>query len=66
MFSEFESLSLKIMDVDIKASLAIAVEKRIPTYDAYYLQCAVSSGYPLLTLDQRMLDIARDMHLAVV
>jgi len=66
VFAEFESLSLRNMDVDINAALAIATDNHIPAYDAYYLQCARSSGYPLLTLDQQMIAIARKMHLAVL
>ena len=66
MFAEFESLALRTVDVDMNAALTIAVEHHIPAYDAYYLQCASSFGYPLLTLDKRMIAVARDMNLSVI
>lgn len=66
VFEEFKSLSLRIMDVDINSALEIAMIKRIPAYDAYYLQCATQHGCPLLTLDQRMIDIAEDMGVMVL
>ncbi len=40
VFDEFKSLSLRIMDVDMNAALKKAIMRRIPAYDAYYLQCA--------------------------
>ncbi|HOC67546.1 MAG TPA: type II toxin-antitoxin system VapC family toxin [Candidatus Hydrogenedentes bacterium] len=65
VFTEVETMAIRILDVDINAALGIAAEHTIPAYDAYYLQCAVRFGYPLLTLDRRMLDVARNMNLAV-
>lgn len=66
VFEEFKLLSFQIMDVDMNSALEIAIVKHIPAYDAYYLQCATQYGCPLLTLDQRMIDIAEDIGVTVL
>lgn len=47
-------IPVRLVDIDIHASLIIAAERDIYAYDAYFLQCARSHGFPLLTLDKRM------------
>ena len=66
VFDEFESLPIQILDVNIHSAVEIAAMNGIPAYDAYYLQCASQYGCPLLTLDQRMTDVARDIGVTVV
>ena len=66
VFMEFDSLPIRILDVDVNAALEIAIENHIPTYDAYYLQCALYFEFPLLTLDKRMMDIAQEIDVTVL
>lgn len=66
VFREFERIPVRILEVDMEASIHIATRYEIPMYDAYYLQCAEAYQRPLLTLDNRMRIIAVSMGLRVV
>lgn len=52
--------------VDIRRALDIAVQHRIYAYDAYFIECALRAGCPLLTLDRRMRVIAESMRIEIV
>ncbi len=56
-------IPLQFFEIDISAALEIAGERSIYAYDAYFLECARSSGAPLLTLDRDMMQLAIDMRL---
>jgi len=66
VYREFEQIPIRILKVDIEASIHIAAQERIPTYDAYYLQCADAYKRPLLTLDNRMRDVAQALGIRVL
>ena len=51
-------IPVRLVGVDVQASLQIALEHNIYAYDAYFLQCAQEFARPLLTLDQRMKQVA--------
>ncbi len=61
-----QSIPVKLVHPDISKSLEIALKFNIYAYDAYFLQCALSLGYPLLTLDRRMKDIAYRLGITVL
>ena len=50
----FASIPLRLMEVDIAAAVAAAIELGLYAYDAYPLVLARERGLPLLTLDQRL------------
>jgi predicted nucleic acid-binding protein len=52
--------------IDIKSALNIAAKFNIYAYDAYFLECADSLKCPLITLDQEMQRIAREMGILVL
>ena len=52
--------------VDIRRALALAAQHRIYAYDAYFLECALHSRSPLLTLDRKMRAVAESMKIEVV
>lgn len=54
-------IPVRLVAVDIQASLQIAFEHNIYAYDAYFLQCAREFSYPLLTLDSQMKLVAETM-----
>lgn len=59
-------IPVRLMSVDVLASLRIALEHDIYAYDAYFLQCARASSCPLLTLDRRMKHVADQLSLKVL
>ena len=73
--SHFEAISaqsaasripVRLLSVDIQASLELAIEFNIYAYDAYFLQCAKSFSYPLLTLDKQMRQVATELHIEIL
>jgi len=60
------SISVRLVAVNILKSLEIALEFKLYAYDAYFLQCAKHLSCPLLTLDKRMKKVAHDLNIEVV
>jgi predicted nucleic acid-binding protein len=56
----------RLVDLDLRAALQLAVEEGICAYDAYYLQCARELKCPLLTLDSGMKRVAASLGIKVV
>lgn len=56
----------RLVPVRIHDALKIAVRFNIYAYDAYYLQCCVENKLPLISLDVRMCEIAKNINIKVV
>lgn len=56
-------IPLRLVEVDLAKSIEIAKEYNIYAYDAYFLKCARNYKSPLLTLDQGLSDIAKQMNI---
>ena len=56
-------IPLLLVEVDLAKSVEIAKEYNIYAYDAYFLECARNYKSPLLTLDQGLSDIAKQMNI---
>ena len=65
-FEVSNSISVRLVPVDIQQALSLALEYNIYAYDAYFLQCARRLSCPLITLDKRMKNIAYDLNIEVV
>lgn len=50
----YRQVPIKLIDVDLKHTMALVKKLRAYAYDAYMLACAQQSGSPLLTLDEAM------------
>ena len=61
VWESVQRIPVELRRVNIPGALSIAVERNLYAYDAYFLQCAMALRSPLLTLDQRLRDVARDM-----
>ncbi len=48
----YRSIPLRLLDVDLGRALALSDRLGIYAYDAYVLDCALSHGIPLLSLDR--------------
>ncbi len=55
-----QAIPVELRDLDIREALKIASRLRIYAYDAYFLECALRSRSPLLTLDRRLKAVAGD------
>ncbi len=57
---------VRLVQVDIRMALQLAIEFNIYAYDAYFLQVAKSLFCPLITLDKRMKQIAGALNIQVL
>lgn len=61
-----QRIAVKLTPVKIHDALRIAIRFNVYAYDAYYLQCCVENKLPLISLDDRMCDVARTLNIKVV
>ena len=67
--SAYEAVSripVRLVSVDIQQALRLALEFNIYAYDAYFIQCAIQLSSPLITLDKRMRQVARDLNIEII
>ena len=57
---------VRLVSIDIQKALELAIEHNIYAYDAYFLICAKSLSQPLMSLDKRMKQIARNLGINIV
>ena len=56
----FETLPIRLLDVDLGQAVVLANEMNLYAYDAYMVEVAVRYHSPLLTLDKRLADAAKN------
>lgn len=59
-------ISVRLVAIDIQEALGLAIEFNIYAYDAYFLQCARFLSSPLLTLDNRMKQVAAELNIDIL
>jgi predicted nucleic acid-binding protein len=59
-------IPIRLIDVDLKQSLALVKQLRVYAYDAYLLCCAAQLGTPLLTLDDALKVAAKTVGVEVL
>lgn len=59
-------IPVRLVDVDVQASLQLALDHNIYAYDAYFLHCARKFSAPLLTLDRRMQHVAAELNIGLL
>ncbi len=62
----YQEIPIKLVEVDLEQALAIAAKFRMYAYDAYLLACAIQHHTPLLTLDEPLKEIARQLGISVL
>jgi predicted nucleic acid-binding protein len=65
-FNVTKNIPVKLIECNILKSLEIAIKFNIYAYDAYFLQCALSSNSQLITLDKRMKAVAEELNIKVL
>tara|TARA_R110001592_G_scaffold318604_1_gene595816 strand:- start:1959 stop:2348 length:390 start_codon:yes stop_codon:yes gene_type:complete len=61
-----DAIPVRLVQPDIKSSLELALRFNIYAYDAYFLQAALSLNCPLLTLDKKMKEVAKQLNIVVL
>ena len=68
-FDIYNTIPVRLVDVDIKAALQIASDFSMyayDAYDAYYLEIAKRFKFNLLSLDKKMMSVASEMGIHVL
>ena len=65
-FDISQRIPVKLVSVKVRDALRIALKHGIHAYDAFYLQCCMETKLPLISLDNRMCDIAGSLSIKVV
>ena len=60
------AIPVELATIDMRAALVMAGRHGIYAYDAYFLQCAIDSQCPLLTLDRGMRRVAAKINIHTV
>ena len=58
-WTSYQQVAVRLVEVDIRRAIAVAIEHGVYAYDAYMLELARSRGLPLLTLDARLSAVAQ-------
>ena len=61
-----QKIAVRLVPVKIHEAMKIAIRFNIYAYDAYYLECCIENKAPLISLDERMCQIARSLGVKVV
>ena len=62
----YQEISLEIVEIDLKEAVRLAGKHNIYACDAYILRCAIEHNLPLISLDQDMIEIARQEGVQVI
>jgi len=62
----FQKLPIKVIEINLEKSLEIAWDYKIYAYDAFYLEAAKRLGLPLLTFDNKMRKIGKEIGITVL
>lgn len=66
LVTDFEQVTLRELAIDILRAVNLGLELGIDAYDAYILEAARSSGFPLLALDGLIRRNAKKLRLSLV
>lgn len=62
----YESIPIRLAEVDLGPSVALSAKHDVYAYDAYVIECARRYQTPLLSLDRGQCDVARGEGIEVV
>lgn len=65
-FKISQSIPVRLMPIKIYDALKIATKFSIYAYDAFYMQCCLETKMPLISLDNRMCEVAKSLSIKVV
>lgn len=62
----YNMIPIKFVKVDINKSLEISYQYKIYAYDSYFLECARNYNLPLLTIDNGLAIIGKQMDINII
>lgn len=61
-----QAIPVGLCEIDVRAALELAADRRIYAYDAYFLECSLKWRAPLLTLDRKLKSVAEAVGVNIV
>ena len=61
-----QQIPVALQQVQFAQALEIAMNFRIFAYDAYFLACALTLHAPLMSMDKKMLSVAKELAIPVI
>jgi predicted nucleic acid-binding protein len=65
-FNMSQSIPVRLVPIKIHDALKVAIKFNIYAYDAFYMQCCLEMKLPLISLDNRMCEVAKSLSIKVV
>jgi predicted nucleic acid-binding protein len=65
-FNISQKIAVRLVPVRVHDAMKMTIRFNIYAYDAYYLQCCIENRLSLISLDDRMCDVARSLGIRVV
>jgi predicted nucleic acid-binding protein len=65
-FNISQGIPVRLVPIRIYDALKIAIKFKIYAYDAFYMQCCLETKLPLISLDNRMCEVAKSLSIKVV
>jgi len=62
----YSLIPIRLVEVDLVNSIEIARRFKIYAYDAYFLECARNFNSTLLTLDNSLIEVAKQMNISII
>jgi predicted nucleic acid-binding protein len=66
LINSFQKIPIKMVEIDLGKSMKIAWDYKIYAYDAFYLETAKRLNLPLLTFDNGMRRIGREIGITIL
>ena len=61
----FENIPIRFIKPDFANILTVAYRANMYAYDAYFLDCALRLNAPLLTLDRKLMTVAKNLGIII-
>jgi len=62
----YQEISMEVVEINLKDAVRLANKHNIYAYDAYILQCSIEHSVPLISLDQNLMNIAKQEGVEVI
>jgi len=62
----YQTIDIKFIDIELDEALVIADKAKIYAYDAYLILCALKKHCPLISLDNGLVDVAKNFGVETV
>jgi len=62
----YRQIPLRFVDIELTESLILAAQFNLYAYDAYLIRCALKYNAPLLSLDNKLLQIAQQANVKII